>query len=209
MQVRSTLLSVFVAVLWAAPGLASFSGGKSESPPPSNPNLPSANAPQASGPHQEAEGIYALAYEEIAKAKKDLAGGKTKNAEKKFKRALERGERAVGLDSTYHEAWNLVGYAARKLGNYDKAFAAYDKCLSLEPDYAPAREYLGEAWLERGEPKKAREQLAMLEEINPGSVDAQTLRAAIEAYEAAHPAAAPSDSTGAATSGSSGESAKP
>ncbi|HEY3215342.1 MAG TPA: tetratricopeptide repeat protein [Candidatus Eisenbacteria bacterium] len=206
MQARSTLLSVFVTALWASLGLASMGGGsKPESPPPANPNLPSSSAANPSGPHQEAEAIYALAYEEIAKAKKDLAGGKTKNAEKKFKRALDRGERAVALDSTYHEAWNLVGYAARKLGNYDKAFAAYDKCLSLDPDYAPAREYLGEAWLERGDAKKAREQLARLEEINPGSTDAQTLRTAIETYEAAHPAAA-SDSTGASTSG---EAVKP
>ena len=198
MQVRLALPSLFLAVLWAGPGLASMSGGsKPQSPPPGNPHLPSASAAQASGPRQEAEGIYALAYEDIAKAKKDLAAGKTKNAEKKFKRALERGERAVALDSTYHEAWNLVGYAARKLGDYDKAFAAYDKCLSIDPDYAPAREYLGEAWLERGDSKKAREQLAMLEEINPGSADTQTLRTAIEAYEAAHPAAVSSDSTGA------------
>ena len=198
MHSRAILLSSFVIVLWAGPGLASMSGGsKPQSPPSGNPNLPSASAPEASGPRQEAEGIYALAYEDIAKAKKDLAAGKTKNAEKKFKRALERGERAVALDSTYHEAWNLVGYSARKLGDYDHAFAAYDKCLSIDPDYAPAREYLGEAWLERGDSKKAREQLAMLEEINPGSADTQTLRTAIEAYEAAHPTAVSSDSTGA------------
>jgi tetratricopeptide (TPR) repeat protein len=202
MQARSTLLSLFVTAVWAGIGLASMGGGggKPESPP-ANPNLPSTSASSASGPHHEAETIYAVAYEEIAKAKKDLAVGKTKNAEKKFKRALERGERAVALDSTYHEAWNLVGYAARKLGNYDKAFAAYDKCLSIEPDYAPAREYLGEAWLERGDAKKAREQLARLEEVNPGSTDVQTLRAAIETYEAAHPAAPSADSTSTSTSG--------
>jgi tetratricopeptide (TPR) repeat protein len=161
--------------------------------------MPSGRSGGASTARQEAELSYGLAYEELGKAHKDLADGKPKNADKKLKRVLERAERAVALDANYHEAWNLVGYASRKLGNYDKAFEAYERCLSIKTDYAPARVYLGEAWLERGDPKKAREQLALLERFQAAS-EAKALKDQILAWEAAHPAAAPSDSTTAAPS---------
>ena len=189
--------------LMAAPCLASFSGSKPPDPPPATtPGMPQASGTQPSGPRQEAELTYALAYEEIGKAKKDLADGKVKNAEKKFKRALERGERAVALDAKYHEAWNLIGYTSRKLGQLDKAFAAYEKCLGIKSDYAPAREYLGEAWLDRGDPKKAREQLVMLEHLE-AEQEAISLRAAILNWEIAHPAAATAAADSAAAPDSS------
>jgi tetratricopeptide (TPR) repeat protein len=139
-----------------------------------------------SSARQEAEQSYALAYEEVGKAKKDLEDGKAKNAEKRFRKALERCEQAVALDENYHEAWNLVGYTSRKLGDYDKAFKAYDRCLSIQTNYAPAREYLGEAWLEKGDVKKAREQLTMLEHFGAAE-EAKTLKVQIDAWAAAHP----------------------
>jgi tetratricopeptide (TPR) repeat protein len=155
-------------------------------------------------PRQEAEQSYALAYEEVGKAKKDVEKGKAKNAEKHFKRALEQSEKAVSLDDRYHEAWNLVGYTARKTGDYEKAFKAYDRCLAIKPDYAPAREYLGEAWLDKGDAKKAKEQLVWLERLG-ASVELKTLKASFDAYVAQHPeAAAPASSPAPADSSSAG-----
>lgn len=179
--------------LTAAVALASPGGSPeppSNPPPSSNPAIPSSSSNPStpvSAARAEAEQSYSLAYDEIAKAKKDLEAGKDKNAHKKFKKALERVENAVSLDASYHEAWNLLGYSARKLGDYDKAFKAYDKCLELKPDYAPAREYLGEAWLEKGDAGKAREQLTMLDRFSPESEEGKLLRSAIETYAAAHP----------------------
>jgi tetratricopeptide (TPR) repeat protein len=194
MRAPSLITVVAFASLVASPAGASFGGGsKPESPPPAN---PTESTQSLTGPRQEAERLYADAYDDVTKAKQDLADGKTKNAEKKLRRALDRGQRAVELDPKYHEAWNLVGYSARKLRDYDRALAAYDKCLALKPDYAPAHEYLGEAYLELANPKKAREQLAWLEHSATGAADAKDLRTAILAYEAAHPAAP--DSSGAA-----------
>jgi tetratricopeptide (TPR) repeat protein len=46
-----------------------------------------------------------------------------------------------------HEAWNYMGYTNRKLGNYQAALDAYDRALSLKPDYAQAIEYRGHAYL--------------------------------------------------------------
>ena len=187
-----------VVVLLAAPLAYAMSSGPSSPPPPiGNPEKPELPAAGES-PHgvstqrQEAELSYSLSYEEVGKANKDLEDGKAKNAEKHFRRALEHGEKAVLRDERYHEAWNLVGYSARKLGDYDKAFKAYDKCLTIKPDFAPAREYLGEAWLEKGDAKKAREQLVWLERLG-AAVELKALKTRYDAWAAAHPdsAAAP------------------
>jgi len=189
MRLRSSLPFGLLALLFIVPAAyASMGGGTSPSgsSPPQPPGT--AESKPEPSPREQAEGYYAQAYEEIARAKKDVADGKDKNAQKSFKRALDWGEKATELDDKYFEAWNLVGYAARKTGDYDKAFASYDRCLEIKADYAPAREYLGEAWLDKGEPAKAREQLTLLEKFG-ATDDAATLRTAIETYEKAHPAA--------------------
>ncbi|NOT34847.1 MAG: tetratricopeptide repeat protein [Candidatus Eisenbacteria bacterium] len=184
---RSTvsLLALAALAAFVTPSLASFGGGGSSSSG-STPSASSGSIETKSPktPREEAERLYAQAYEEIARAKQDAADGKAKNSEKRYKRALEWGESAVSRDAAYHEAWNLVGFAARKLSDFDKSVAAYEKCLTLKPDYAPAREYLGEAWLEKGDAKKAREQLVLLERYKADG-EAKTLRTAIEAYEKA------------------------
>jgi len=186
MRIRTLRIAFLVTTLAAAPSFASFSGpSKSDEP-----QRPSGISSISLTPRQEAERLYADAYDEITKAKKDLEEGKAKNAEKKFKKALDRGERSVDFDPKYHEAWNLIGYAARKLKNYERALAAYEKCLTLKPDYAPAREYLGEAYLELGKLDKAREQLAWLERTAASSPEARNLKKAITDHESAHPAAA-------------------
>jgi len=188
----SLLLSVSLAA--AVPAHASFGGGNSQPPPPT----PGIEPPPSSGEGEttirmDAAKEYGDAYETVGKAKKDLADGKTKNAEKKFKKALDRGQRAVEIDSTYHEAWNLVGYCARQLKDYDRSIAAYQTCLRIKPDYAPAREYLGEAYLELNKPDLAREQLAYLEKADAED-EVGRLQSALDAYAKAHPdqaAAAP------------------
>src|SRR2546428_7931503 len=175
---------LFVSVLAATPVLASFSGSKPQ--PPIEGSQPSDEQSQQLTPRQQAERLYGDAYDEVAKAKQDLANEKKKkNAEKKFKRALERGQRAVELDSTYYEAWNLVGFSARHLGDYDRAIAAYQRCLKIKPDYAPAREYLGEAYVELGKVDSAREQLAWLNQLKAAD-EAASLKAQIDAWAAAH-----------------------
>lgn len=212
MKARTLSIALLLAALAATPALASFGGGpKNEEPSrPSSQGISSISLT----PRQEAERLYADARDEVEKAKKDLEAGKSKNAEKKFRKALDRGEHAVEIDPKYHEAWNLVGYASRHLKNYDRALAAYEKCLALKPDYAPAREYLGEAYLELGQPEKAREQLAWLKRTAPSSEEASDLAKEIAEYDRAHapaaadsaraPRGAPSDTSKAAPADTSG-----
>jgi len=54
---------------------------------------------------------------------------------------------AIQLNESYAEAYNMLGYCTRKLGNVQKAFSYYDTALRLRPNFPEAREYYGEAWL--------------------------------------------------------------
>ena len=161
---RSGSILAFLAVLWSATALAD------SGPPPQTMQPSSGGSPDVQGqmltPRQQAEGLFADAYKDIEKARADLADGKDKNAEKKFRRALEHVTRATELDTTYYEAWNLVGYTSRKLKLYDAALTAYDRCLRIKPDYALAREYLGEAFFELGRSDDARAQLTWLDRMH-------------------------------------------
>jgi Flp pilus assembly protein TadD len=197
MTLRDTLRLAAIALTLTAAAAHAMPSAPPPPPPSSGPaTVPGSGTAPGSGAstmRQQAEQDYALAYEEVGKANQDLEDGKAKNAEKKFKRALERCRRAVSYDERYHEAWNLIGYTSRKLNDYDAAFQAYEKCLAISPEYAPAHEYLGEAWLEKGDVKKARAQVDKLEYI--GAVpEAAALKKKIEAWAAAHPAAAPDSS---------------
>lgn len=184
------LSATLLAGALATPAFASFGSGTSNTsatPPATTPQAEDASKTRASG-RQEAELWYHDAYEDIQKAKADVAAKKDKSAEKRFRRALERGEKAVTLDEKYAEAWNLVGYAARKLKNYDRAVEAYQRCLTLKPDYAPAREYLGEAYVEMGKIDLARQQLAAIDALKAPE-EARTLQGAIDAWAKANPTA--------------------
>ena len=61
------------------------------------------------------------------------------------------------------EAYNLSGFAYRKLGNYNQALQFYDTALKLNPHNLGALEYLGEAYLEMDRPKDAQ---AMLDRLD-------------------------------------------
>ena len=63
------------------------------------------------------------------------------------------------------EAWNYRGYATRKLGRTDEGIGYYQRALALEPNYAKAREYLGEAWMVKGRRDLAQEQLKVISGI--------------------------------------------
>jgi predicted Zn-dependent protease len=54
----------------------------------------------------------------------------------------------------------MIGFTLRKLGRVDEAFPHYFKALATRPDATTTRQYLGEAYLQIGDPGKAREQLA-------------------------------------------------
>jgi len=85
--------------------------------------------------------------EDVAAANDDKKDKATERMRKQYEKARGYFATAVSKQESMHEAWNYVGYTSRKLGDYEKALAAYDQALRLKPDYAEAIEYRGEAYL--------------------------------------------------------------
>lgn len=180
------VLSLLALALLSAPAFASY-GGKPSAPEPATTGAGAAR--EAGGTltaREQAERYYRDAYEDVTKGSKDLAGGKAGPAHKKFARALDHSREAVELDSTYYQAWNLVGFTSRQLGDYPHSFAAYRVALRLKPDYALAREYFGEGLLETGDLAGALEQLAWLQKIGDAE-ELADLQGAVDRYRTAHP----------------------
>lgn len=62
-------------------------------------------------------------------------------------------------------ALNYRGFATRKLGRVDEGIGYYLKSVALDPHYAQVREYLGEAYLVKGDTVQAKAQLKAIKGI--------------------------------------------
>jgi tetratricopeptide (TPR) repeat protein len=62
-------------------------------------------------------------------------------------------------------ALNYRGYATRKLGRLEEGIEYYLKSVALDPNYAQVREYLGEAYLIKGDVVQAKAQLKAIKAI--------------------------------------------
>jgi tetratricopeptide (TPR) repeat protein len=68
-------------------------------------------------------------------------------------------------DPNTAEALNYRGYATRKLGRVDEGITYYLQSVSLAPRYAQVREYLGEAYVIKGDLPHAKAQLQAIKSI--------------------------------------------
>jgi len=114
--------------------------------------------PPVQTPQDKAREAYNDGVHEVKKADKAFGAAADASDAGKNTRAAQEAHELYGsahgkfalaaqLDPSLSEAWNYVGYTARKLGNYDEALGAYDTALKLKPGYADALEYRGEAFL--------------------------------------------------------------
>jgi tetratricopeptide (TPR) repeat protein len=62
-------------------------------------------------------------------------------------------------------ALNYRGYITRKMGHVDEGIAYYLRSVALDPNYAQVREYLGEAYLIKGDMASAQAQLQAIRQI--------------------------------------------
>ncbi len=83
---------------------------------------------------------------------------------KDFNAALPLLQAAVTKAPDSADAWNLLGYAHRKLGMKEKAFEYYRKALTIDKEHRGALEYLGELYLESGRPEEAKRMLRRLDD---------------------------------------------
>ncbi len=84
-------------------------------------------------------------------------------------------------DQNTAEVLNYRGYATRKLGRTDEGISYYLKSVQLDPKYAKVREYLGEAYVIKGQIDLAKDQLATIQSLcGTGCEEYQDLHEAIE-----------------------------
>ena len=72
----------------------------------------------------------------------------------------------------------MLGYSLRQAGRYEEAIGAYNRSLSLKPDFAEALEYRGEAFLKMGNRKAAMKDYNAI--LRLGSPFAEDLKKAIK-----------------------------
>jgi len=100
----------------------------------------------------------------LAKAGKLIKKERYSQAVKQLRKALKR-------DKKNADAWNLLGFASRKMGDFDTSADAYTKALTLEPDHKGALEYQGELFISQGTIPKAQANLARLVSLCPKGCD--------------------------------------
>jgi predicted Zn-dependent protease len=78
----------------------------------------------------------------------------------------------------------MIGFSLRKLGRVDEAMGYYHAVLAAYPERTTTRQYLGEAYLQLGQPDKAYEQLSEIaKRCGQGCDDYQQLADAIAKFE--------------------------
>ncbi|MBL6782138.1 MAG: tetratricopeptide repeat protein [Alphaproteobacteria bacterium] len=83
------------------------------------------------------------------------------------------------------DLYNLMGFSARKLGQYDASMQHYERALDIDPKHKGALEYMGELYLTLDQPEAAKALLARLESICTfGCNEKRELADAIAAWEA-------------------------
>jgi tetratricopeptide (TPR) repeat protein len=122
-------------------------------------SLPSTSAASATmSPEERAVEAYNSGIEHKDKGKKfeDQAGAKQGNeaaklldkARGEFEKSLKDFKNAAQYSPKLFQAYNGMGYAYRKTGNFADALAMYDKAIGMAPGfYAEAVEYRAEAYL--------------------------------------------------------------
>ncbi|MDE0112283.1 MAG: tetratricopeptide repeat protein, partial [Albidovulum sp.] len=103
-----------------------------------------------------------------------------------WKLAVVHFTEAVRLEPDNADAFNMLAYSQRQIGDLESAFSNYEMALAIDPRHEEALEYLGEAYLLVDDLDSAVVQLEKLDEICDGDCEAYfELRDAIEEFRAA------------------------
>ena len=114
----------------------------------------------------------------------DYMNGKEQAYDGKYKAAIVYLEKSIENDPKNADAFNMLGYSNRKLGNNEEAFKYYNKALKLDPRHKGTHEYIGRLYLNLSQPEKAKMHLDELDSICLfGCDEYTTLKKAIEDYE--------------------------
>ena len=95
----------------------------------------------------------------------DFAAGKRALLAEDWNSAIATLKLAALRDPRNADIQNYIGYAYRRLRQLGPAMHHYQQALALNRRHRSAHEHIGELYLVLGEPAKAEQQLAMLEDI--------------------------------------------
>jgi tetratricopeptide (TPR) repeat protein len=101
-------------------------------------------------------------------------------AKKEYEKALKDFKSAASGSPQMYQAYNGMGFAYRKSGDYTKALEMYDRALTLKPGFPDAIEYRGEAYLGLNRVEDAKQ--AYLEVLAADRKQADTLMAAMQKW---------------------------
>ncbi len=114
----------------------------------------------------------------------DYLAGKKAIEAGNWSAAIDAFTRAATRDKNNPDIQNYLGYSYRKAGKLDTAFNYYNVALKLSPDHRGAHEYIGEAYLMKGDLKMAKQHLAALDRICLfGCSEYRDLKKAVAEYE--------------------------
>ena len=109
---------------------------------------------------------YQIGEKMINKAKKFEKKNKTDKAQKHYKKAigyLLKHNKEFPADPN---TLNYLGFAHRKIGDYENAEIYYSMGLELDPKHVGINEYMGELFVATNRLDKAKERLAVLKDCN-------------------------------------------
>ena len=101
----------------------------------------------------------------------------------KYERAIKKLKKAIKEEPDNADIFNYLGFAHRKILDYDKSKIYYEKALSIQPDHKLALEYQGELFLKLDDVHSAQSNLVKLRMLCPEGCDELTdLDIAISKY---------------------------
>ena len=84
-------------------------------------------------------------------------------------------------DAKNADAWNLLGFSYRQLGQLDASDAAYLRVLTINPNHLGALEYQGELFITQGKIDAAKANFAKLQGLCGSCEEAEDLEKALKA----------------------------
>ena len=109
---------------------------------------------------------YQVAEKMIKKAKKFEKKNKIDKAQKHYKKAIGHLLRHNKKFPSDPDTLNYLGFAHRKVGDYENAEIYYSMGLALDPKHVGINEYMGELFVVTNRLDKAKERLAVLKDCN-------------------------------------------
>ena len=102
----------------------------------------------------------------IKKAKKLEEKDKNEKAKKRYEKALKYLSKANEKNPNDADTLNYLGFALRKLGNFEEAEKYYLEGLVIKADHVGINEYLGELYIITNRIELAKQKLEVLKTCN-------------------------------------------